>query len=336
MKGGRFHLMLQFDSLLGNGELKNALKRALDGRFPQAILLTGPAGIGKLTLARILAAALLCQSAGARPCGVCPACRKAEDGVHSDLTLIDMGDAEIKVETARMIRSECAVLPGDGDRRVFLIRHAHNMNASAQNALLKLLEEPPEYEFFILMTENAGAILPTILSRCTRFALSPLDTRTVEGLLRRRFPDRTEADITAAAQSCQGIAGDAIAALSADTGEAVSYVADILSALATGRELAIFRAAEHCSSLTRAQFSHVLTALRTALRDAVFDANGLRTPLLPALREQTHALAGRLTVRKMLALYDWCGELDARIDRNPGMALLTGCLAAGCYERIRD
>ena len=326
--------MLTFDSLLGNSGLKQALQNALQGRFPQSVLLTGPAGIGKLTTARILAAALLCESGGARPCGVCAACRKVEGNLHSDVTLIDMGDAEIKVETARTIRSACAVKPGDGDRRVFLIRHAHNMNASAQNALLKLLEEPPSYAFFLLMTENAGAILPTILSRCTQFALAPLDTAAVTSLLRRQYPNRATEDIRTAAAGCQGIAGDAIAALAQDTGETAAYAGDFLRALASGDELALFRAAEACAGLTRQQFSHVLGTLQTALRDAVLCKNGMQ-PLLPALRAQSEEAATRLATRQLLALYDWMGELGGRISRNPGMALLTGCLAAGSYERIR-
>ena len=159
---------MTFASLLGNEELKAAWQHALHGRFPQSILLTGPKGIGKLTAARVLTMALLCESTGEKPCGQCAACRKVEQNYHSDVTCIDAGDAEIKVDTARRIRSECAVYPGDSDRRIFLIRHAQNMNAAAQNALLKLLEEPPEYALFILMTENESAILPTILSRCTQ------------------------------------------------------------------------------------------------------------------------------------------------------------------------
>ncbi|MDO4286136.1 MAG: DNA polymerase III subunit [Eubacteriales bacterium] len=326
---------MTFDSLLGNESLKQALQHALRGRFPQSILLTGPAGIGKMTTARILTAALLCESKDSKPCSMCTACRKVMGNVHSDVSVIDLGDAEIKVDVARTIRSECAILPGDSDRRVFLIRHAHNMNASAQNALLKLLEEPPSYAFFILMTENAGAILPTILSRCTRFALAPLDMVSVMRLLQQRYPDKSHEEIQIAAAGCQGIAGDAIAALSEDTSEITALVKDVLTALTTGDELEIFRASEHCSSLSRQQFSHVLTALRTAIRDAVFAANGMQTPLLPALRIQSEALAGKATVRQLLALYDWMGELDERIERNPGMALLTGCLAAGCYERLR-
>ncbi|MDO4173435.1 MAG: hypothetical protein Q4D42_01605 [Eubacteriales bacterium] len=325
---------MTFDTLLGNDSMKQALQHALRGRFPQSILLTGPAGIGKMTTARILASALLCESSGPRPCGVCTACRKVAGHVHSDVSVIDLGDAEIKVDVARTIRSECAILPGDSDRRVFVIRHAQNMNASAQNALLKLLEEPPSYAFFVLTTENAGAILPTILSRCTRFALAPLDTASVMRLLEQHCPGKSMEDMRLAAAGCQGIAGDAIAALSEDTSETITLAKDVLAALATGNELEIFRAAEHCSALSRQQFSHVLAALRTAIRDAVLAANGM-PPLLPALRAQSEALAQKVAVQQLLALYDWMGELDERIERNPGMALLTGCLAAGCYERLR-
>lgn len=328
--------MLTFDSLLGNDSLKQALQNALNGRFPQAILLTGPAGIGKLTTARILTAALLCENKRIQPCGTCTACRKVEGNMHSDVTFIDMGDAEIKVETARTIRSDSALLPGDGERRVFLIRHAHNMNASAQNALLKLLEEPPSYAFFILMTENAGAILPTILSRCTRFAVAPLEVRLIEQLLAQKYPDKNRDEIQTAAAGCQGIAGNAITALSDDTSELAEYAGKFLRALAAKNELEIFRAADACSALTRIQFSNILGILQTVLRDAVFDTNGIHALLMPALQEQSHALSVKLTVRQMLALYDWMSELDARIARNPSMALLTGCLAAGCYERIQE
>ncbi len=326
---------MTFASLLGNEELKAAWQHALHGRFPQSILLTGPKGIGKMTAARVLTMALMCESTGEKPCGQCAACRKVEQNNHSDVTCIDLGDAEIKVDTARRIRSECAVYPGDSDRRIFLIRHAQNMNAAAQNALLKLLEEPPEYAIFLLMTENESAILPTILSRCTQYALAPLDRGSVLHLLRQRYPEKDAAVLQSAAAGCQGIAGDAIAALSEEAEEITQLAGEFLRALDSKNELRLLEAAEHCSGLSRQQFSHVLTALRTAMRDAIFCAHGMASPLLPALQEQTNLVSRKLTVRQMLVLYDWMGELDERISRNPSMALLTGCLAAGSFERIQ-
>ncbi len=325
--------MLSFDALYGNTELKNSLRHALAVRFPQTVLLTGTAGIGKLTLAKILAAALLCQESGA-PCGVCNTCRRIEQDIHPDVTIVDLEDAEIKVDTARMIRSECAVLPNESDRRVFLIRHAQNCNPTAQNALLKILEEPPSYAFFILMTENAGGILPTILSRCTQFALSPLAVSELQDLLRRQVPESPADRREAAALAAQGIAGSALELLSGDTGQAAEYAIPFLRALASGEELAIYQAAAACSSLNRRQFTHVLAAISAGLRDAVFASEGLPGVLFPALAAESRQLASKRTSRQLIAVYDWVQVLLIRIERNQGMSLLTGCLAAHSYELI--
>lgn len=327
--------MLTFDTLRGNEALKQSLRRALAVRFPQSILLTGPVGIGKLTLARILSTALLCQSTPA-PCGTCNICRRVEQSIHPDVTLVDLGDSEIKVDTARMIRSDCAVLPNESARRVFLIRHAQNMNIAAQNALLKILEEPPAYAFFILMTENASAILPTILSRCTQFALAPLAASELASLLREQYPEQSPEAIAAAAAASQGIAGNAAELLSGEIGQAAELAAPFLRALAARDELEILRAANACLSLTRRQFAHVLSALAVSLRDAVFAAQALPGVLLPATQAESRALAGQVSVRQLLAMYDWTQELLTRIDRNQSLPLLTGCLAARCYELLTD
>ena len=163
----------------------------------------------------------------------------------------------------------------------------------------------------------------------------PLDTGSVMQLLRRQYPDNDSAVLQCAAAGCQGIAGDALAALSDEAEEMTQLAGEFLRALECRQELGLLQAAENCSGLSRQQFSHVLTALRTALRDAIFCARGIPSPLLPALSEQTQAVSRTLTVRQLLALYDWMGELDERISRNPSMALLTGCLAAGSFERIQ-
>ena len=148
--------MISFNALPGNRSLKASLRRALAGRVPQTILLSGDDSRSLETLSTALAAGILCEADGPRPCGACLSCRKVQDGVHPDLTLIDEGEEELKVDLARRIKAENAIIPNDGARRVTVIRHAHNMNAYAQNALLKELEEPPHFAFFILTSEKPG------------------------------------------------------------------------------------------------------------------------------------------------------------------------------------
>ena len=117
-----------------------------------------------------LAAAMLCTSQGARPCRVCRDCRKVFRAVHPDVLFTDpVGSAKtaaIKVDQVREIISTAHLLPSEGKSKVYVLRNADKMNPQAQNALLKLLEEPPSSACFILACENAAALLPTVRSRC--------------------------------------------------------------------------------------------------------------------------------------------------------------------------
>lgn len=123
--------------------------------------------------ARSLAQTMLCTAEGARPCGRCPNCRKAEKGIHPDIITVarqtdDRGKPkrEIYVEQIRDIVSDAAVMPNEADTKVYILRDAGTMNAAAQNALLKILEEPPRFVAFILITDAAEALLETVRSRC--------------------------------------------------------------------------------------------------------------------------------------------------------------------------
>ena len=126
-----------------------------------------------LSNASQLAAALVCQAEGARPCGVCRACRKAEAGIHPDIIRIrrpedDKGrpKKEIPVDLIRGMAADAAVLPNESERKVYLIEDADTMNIAAQNAALKLLEEPPQGVYFLLCVTNPSLLLPTVRSRC--------------------------------------------------------------------------------------------------------------------------------------------------------------------------
>ena len=100
--------MISFDALPGNRSLKASLRRALAGRVPQTILLSGDDSRSLETLSTALAAGILCEADGPRPCGACLSCRKVQDGVHPDLTLIDEGEDELKVDLARRMTARAA------------------------------------------------------------------------------------------------------------------------------------------------------------------------------------------------------------------------------------
>ena len=152
-------------------------------RLPHAVILEGGSENDRLTLARRLAQALLCRGED-RPCGACSDCRKALHGVHPDLTecLAQPGDADsLKVDAIRQIRADAFIFPNESDRRVFLLHNMQLSSEAAQNALLKILEEPPEYVRFLLTCPSASALLPTILSRACVYSLGQqVETRSDE------------------------------------------------------------------------------------------------------------------------------------------------------------
>lgn len=117
-----------------------------------------------------LAAAMLCEGLGVRPCRQCRSCRKVFHNVHPDVLFVEPDSAAktpvIKVEQIRQIAATAYILPSEADRKVYILRQADSMNFNAQNAFLKLLEEPPQSAAFILGVANSGALLPTVRSRC--------------------------------------------------------------------------------------------------------------------------------------------------------------------------
>lgn len=128
-------------------------------RLPTALLLTGD---GREEMANTLAAAYLCAGGEQRPCGSCLHCRKVAAGIHPDL--LRAGD--LKVDAIRALRSDAYIRPNEAERKVYLLPCAEDMNASAQNALLKLLEEGPVYAAFFFLVKNPESLLPTLRSRC--------------------------------------------------------------------------------------------------------------------------------------------------------------------------
>ena len=201
---------MSFDALLGNEQLKSDLALSLRmGHSSHCYLITGPEGSGKHTLARLLAAAILCQGRD-KPCGVCHPCRKVLEGLHPDfITVDDPEHKSISVKLIRQAREDVFIQPNEADHKIYLFPRAQDMGLEGQNALLKVLEEPPAYAVFLLLADNPEKLLPTVRSRCRELKLSALPRELLEARLVGDFPQASREDIRRAALRGGGFLGQA-------------------------------------------------------------------------------------------------------------------------------
>ena len=204
---------MSFDGLLGNERLKENLALSVGrGRISHFYLISGPTGSGKHTLAKLLSAAILCQGEQ-QPCLSCNACRKVMSSNHPDcITVDDPEHKTVAVKIVRDARADMYVMPNESNRKIYIF--PQELGIEGQNALLKILEEPPQYGVFILLSDNPEKLLPTVRSRCTELSLLALPEATLRQALRKEFPDADEESLSAAIHRSGGYLGQAKALLS--------------------------------------------------------------------------------------------------------------------------
>ncbi|MDZ7640487.1 MAG: DNA polymerase III subunit delta' [Desulfurivibrio sp.] len=213
-------MLSRFSQLRAQNPAKEMLSRALkSGKLAHAYLCRGPAGVGKKRAAHALAATLNCHQlpaaagddhrANLEVCGSCPSCRKFATDSHPDLLTVSPEGAAIKIQQVREIKKALRFPPLEGSYRVVLVSEVQTMRREAANSLLKILEEPPPATIFILTGDEAGAILPTILSRCQVIPFYALEIDEVAAMLSAEDEQLTPAAAATLAALAEGSPGRA-------------------------------------------------------------------------------------------------------------------------------
>lgn len=213
-----------FNELVGQNHVSRALTSALDrGRLHHAYLFTGTRGVGKTTIARILAKCLNCETGvTSTPCEVCATCKAVNEGRFIDLIEIDAA-SRTKVEDTRELLDNVPYAPTQGRFKVYLIDEVHMLSTHSFNALLKTLEEPPEHVKFLFATTDPQKLPITVISRCLQFTLRPLAvdeiTHHLSSILNKEEISAEQDAIWQIAESAQGSLRDALSL----TDQAIAY-----------------------------------------------------------------------------------------------------------------
>lgn len=323
---------MKLTNFIGNEKVIDRLSKLMEsGRFPHALIIEGEEGIGKKTLAKDIACALVCRG-NDKLCGECAQCKKAIAAIHPDISeYIPAGTANsFHVDTVRNIINDAYVQPNEADYKIYILANAHCMNQNAQNALLKILEEPPKYVVFILTTNSKSALLSTVLSRSVCVSLEGVDIERAANYITSHCENVDYNTAKKTVETFNGNIGKAIDSLQdSKTSELVDVCNKICKALATSNEYEMMTL---CSVFQKDRQGVVFACdlLKSIFRDALFA--GESSEHISGQEESAALLKSSLSRQSLIKLINTCDELKSTALSNANNALL---ITKFCYSLNR-
>lgn len=255
-----------FENIAVIPSFKNAVSSAIaSGKLSHALIFEGASSQIRLSAAKETAMAILCKDNN-KPCNSCSSCHKVSIGAHPDLHITDKQGALIKVDDIRDIKEKAKVYPNDGDKSVYIICDAQNMNPQAQNALLKIFEEPAKHVAFILTCPSKSSLLDTIISRATAYTMGETATEQTDE----------------------------------ESEKSRELARNLLMSLIKGNELDFIRKTAIFQK-DKTLFTSVLRDMEPLLRDALVLSSGGRV-LISGEKETAEALKNSLTQKKLMLI----------------------------------
>lgn len=314
--------------LYGNETVRRSLERMASGqRLAQCILLYGDKGLGKKTLAQWFAQRLLCTQPHA-PCGNCKNCRTIAHNVHPDVVWVEhSGKLEgFSVDTVRSVCTHALIAPNSGNRKIYIFADCDKMDARAQNMLLKMIEEPPDFVYFIFTASARQALLPTILSRLIPFPLAPCtEAQTMQALTERGFSPEDAQD----AICCfHGNIGQCIGFLEDESvRKLVSLTKESVHCIINKREYDLLKTFYQVGS-QRTLAARLLEMLGQVFRDAMVLRMKQNLPCISCDPTGAQALAARLSAAQGQRFHQCIGKAFAAVSANVNVQLILSALCA--------
>ncbi len=322
---------MEISEFVGNDFLKEQfISMSKNKKIPHAIILEGKRGIGKGTFAEIIAKLILCSYQDKTPCEKCLNCQKINKKVHPDVIYPEIsGTLETyNIDTVRKIREDAFILPNESDYKIYILKNADNMNRSAQNALLKILEEPPSHVVFIFTCEERSVFLETIRSRAQIFSLHNVDERQAVSFISKNYPNFDLDKIKAAAKQFRGNIGQAIQSLSLSSDDGINAFAnEIACALIRPNEFELLSVISKIKT-NRNLLDSLLNALILIFRDALV----LKSAVDVSNDKICAKLSESLSREKLLELIDLMNEISYLSLRNVNQNLLLTYLSSSLYS----